>query len=226
MLLLPHNSLEYYHKGALGLSQWQFFISAGKVGEIFNKNIFLILQWFIENSRLNLISAPPSPALSKSYQAVILKSGVIWVLPRGGAQLKLCLAQIRGHTETAGTSLWRIPSFSLLFFFSEGLWLCCYLSITLCFFLRFGPFHLSLSSFSFHFLVILIIQTVLCLAVTPFALSHLDEKAPAANWSIRPAPDDIIVTCMKGVLLQPSKATGSTSHIVIQNSLYLFIFSS
>lgn len=153
------------------------------------------------------IHGTPSFLLSKSYQAVISKSGVIWVLPRGGAQLKLCLAQIRDTQKLLAPpqGLHHLsPFFKLLLCFLLSLYpppslplflsVCPFLSL-----LSFWPsFVLSLPS-RFNFFVVLIIQRQFCLAVILFVLSRLDEKTPAANWPIRPAPDDIIVTCMRKV---------------------------
>lgn len=142
------------------------------------------------------LSERPSLPLSKSYQAVISKSGVIWALPWGGSQLKLCLAQIRNTQKTAGTSL-RLTSYPFSF-------KLLYLSFSLSVFPFLSYFWLPLScslppSLGLISFIVLIIQSQFCLAVILFVLSHLDEKTPASNWPIRPAPDDIIITCMKKV---------------------------
>lgn len=136
------------------------------------------------------IHGTPSFPLSKSYQAVISKSGVIWVLPRGGAQLKLCLAQIRDTQKLLAPpqGLHHLfPFLKLLLCFLLSLHLpslLLSLSLSVCPFLSllssWPSFVLSLPS-RFNFFVVLIIQRQFCLAVILFVLSRLDEKTPAAN---------------------------------------------
>lgn len=84
------------------------------------------------------LNSSPSLPLSKFYQTVISKSGVICALPRGGTQLKLCLAQIRDtqkllappgglHHASLPSNFFifvTVPlSLSLSFFFSSIFWL-------------------------------------------------------------------------------------------------------
>lgn len=165
------------------------------------------------------LNSSPSPPLSKSYQAVISKSGVIWALPWGGAQLKLCLAQIRDTKKTAGTSL-RLTSCPP--FLQTSLSLSLSLHPSLSSFSVSPTFCLCLSSPPslprFNFFIVLIIQSQFCLAVILFVLSHLDEKTPAANWPIRPAPDDIIATCMekKSLLLSSRQRQWCASLSIIE----------
>ena len=64
------------------------------------------------------LNSSPSPPLSKFYQTVISKSGVICALPRGWYTIKALLGPNQGHTKITGTS-WRLtsclPSFKLLY---------------------------------------------------------------------------------------------------------------
>lgn len=65
--------------------------------------------WTPSPSRL-LGSTTSLLLLSKSYQAVISKSSVIWALPRAGTQLKLCLAPNEGHKKKTLGNLSRFTS--------------------------------------------------------------------------------------------------------------------
>lgn len=100
----------------------------------------------MENSRL---AAPPpassTPPLSKSYQAV---NSVRCDLgfARGGAQLKLCLAQkIRNS--------WHLLKAYIILLLQTS-------------FVPVSPLRLSPASSELHFFIFLIIQKLFCLAVT------------------------------------------------------------
>lgn len=94
ILLQSLNSPQYYRQTAPLPPSVTFLHFSG---QIFNKEYLpaTVMIHREQQAEPPFLSSPPSPPLSKSYQAVISKSGVIWALPRGGAQLKLRLAQIR-----------------------------------------------------------------------------------------------------------------------------------